>query len=68
MEQYMTEDDEKFVAYWTVRRYIGKGTPPREFATVEQQLQFLRSTPGAIGYVDDSTDLHGGLRPILRKP
>lgn len=68
MEQYMTEDDEKFVAYWTVRRYIGKGMPPREFATVDQQLEFLRSTPGAIGYVDDSTDLQGGLRAILRSP
>jgi len=68
MEQYMTEDDEKYVAYWTVRRYIGKGIPPREFATVEQQLEFLRATPGAIGYVDDSTDLRNGLRTILRKP
>jgi ABC-type phosphate transport system substrate-binding protein len=68
MAQYMTEDDEKFVAYWTVRRYIGKGMPPREFTTVEQQLEFLRATPGAIGYVDDATDLRGGLRPILRKP
>jgi hypothetical protein len=64
----MTEDDEKYVAYWTVRRYIGKGIPPREFATVEQQLEFLRATPGAIGYVDDSTDLRNGLRTILRKP
>jgi hypothetical protein len=29
MEQYLSQDDEKFIAYWTVRRYIGKGTPPR---------------------------------------
>ena len=68
MEQYLTQDDEKFVAYWTVRRYIGKGTPPREFATIEQQLQFLRSTPGAIGYVDDSIELARGLRTLFPKP
>ncbi|MEO9136093.1 MAG: hypothetical protein ABI316_05770 [Casimicrobiaceae bacterium] len=68
MEQYLTEEDDKFVAYWTVRRYIGKGTPPREFATIEQQLEFLRATPGAIGYVDNNTDVHEGLRTLLTKP
>jgi len=68
MEQYLTQDDDKFVAYWTVRRYIGKGTPPREFATVEQQLEFLRATPGAVGYADDSADITHGLQTLLRKP
>ena len=68
IQQYLSQDDEKFVAYWTVRRYIGQGTPPREFATVEQQLQFLRVTPGAIGYVDDSADIKAGLRTLLKKP
>ena len=68
MQRYLTQDEEKFTAYWTVRRYIGKGTPPREFATIEQQLQFLQSTPGAIGYVDDSIELRQGLRMLFRKP
>jgi ABC-type phosphate transport system substrate-binding protein len=68
MEQFLTQDDEKFIAYWTVRRYIGKGTPPIEFATIEQQLQFVRSTPGAVGYVDESADIKQGLRTLLKKP
>src|SRR5688500_10116621 len=68
MEQVLTQDDEKFIGYWTVRRYIGKGSPPREFATTEQQLQFLRATPGAVGYVDDSVDVTQGLRTLLKKP
>jgi hypothetical protein len=68
MEQVLTQDDEKFIAYWTVRRYIGKGTPPREFDTIEQQLQFLRATPGAVGYVDASIDVTRGLKMVLRKP
>jgi ABC-type phosphate transport system substrate-binding protein len=68
MEQVLTQDDEKFIAYWTVRRYIGKGTPPLEFATIEQQLQFVRSTPGAVGYVDETADIRQGLRTLLRKP
>ena len=68
MKQYLTQDDDKFVAYWTVRRYIGKGTPPREFATVAQQLEFLRATPGAVGYVDDNADVGQGLQTMLHKP
>jgi len=68
MEHVLTQDDERFIGYWTVRRYIGKGSPPREFATAEQQLQYLRATPGAVGYVDDSVDVTQGLRTLLKKP
>ena len=68
MDLVMTQDDDKFIAYWTVRRYIGKGTPPREFATVEAQLEFVRTTPGAVGYVDESANIKQGLKTLLKKP
>ena len=68
LEQYLSQDDEKFTAYWTVRRYIGKGTPPREFATIEEQLQFVRATPGAIGYADDPERISDGVRRLLTRP
>jgi hypothetical protein len=69
MEHVLTQDDDKFIAYWTVRHYIGQGTPPREFATLEQQLAFVRATPGAVGYADNRAELGPGLRPLLtRKP
>ena len=68
MEKILAQDDEKFIAYWTVRRYIGKGSPPREFASVEQQLDYLRNTPGAIGYLDESLESKTGLKTMLKKP
>jgi hypothetical protein len=68
MEQVLHQDDDKFIAYWTVRRYIGQGSPPIEFATVDQQMEYLRKTPGAVGYVDSSVDISGGLRTLLKKP
>lgn len=68
MQQVMAQDDDKFVAYWTVRRYIGKGSPPREFATVREQLEFVRATPGAVGYLDGSTDNRQGVKTLLKKP
>jgi ABC-type phosphate transport system substrate-binding protein len=68
MEQVLAHADDKFVAYWTVRRYIGQGTPPREFSTLAEQIEFLRTTPGAVGYVQDVADLKPGLRVVLKKP
>ena len=68
MERILAQDDDKFIAYWTVRRYIGKGSPPREFASVEQQLEYVRSTPGAIGYLDEGTEIKSGLKTLLKKP
>lgn len=68
MEWVLAQDDDKFIAYWTVRRYIGKGSPPREFASVEQQMEFIRSTPGAVGYVDAGAEILPGLKTILKKP
>ena len=67
MEQVMGQDDEKFVAYWTVRRYIGKGSPPREFGTIKEQLEYVRATPGAIGYLRNGAEVKQGLKPLLMK-
>src|SRR5262245_26017400 len=68
MEQVLAQDDDRFIAYWTVRRYIGKGSPPREFATTQEQLEFLRKTPGAVGYLSDAAQVEQGLKTILKKP
>jgi ABC-type phosphate transport system substrate-binding protein len=68
MQQVLAQDDDKFIAYWTVRRYIGKGSPPREFSSVEEQLEFLRTTPGAVGYLIDGADVAKGLKTLLKKP
>jgi hypothetical protein len=67
MEQVMGQDDEKFIAYWTVRRYIGQGSPPREFATIKEQLEFMRTTPGAIGYFRNGVEIKQGLKALLMK-
>lgn len=63
----MQQDDEDYVAYWTVRRYVGKGAPPRELATPAEVVNYVRSTPGAIGYLEPA-DLKPGLTVVLRLP
>lgn len=61
----MQQDDEESVAYWTLRRYAGKGAPPRELATPAEVVNDVRSTPGAIGYLEPA-DVKPGLTAVLR--
>ena len=30
LRTFLNQDEDKYTGYWTVRRYIGKGAPPRE--------------------------------------
>lgn len=36
-------DDERYIAYWTVRRHVGKGVPPRELRSAEAAA-FVQAT------------------------
>lgn len=65
MARVMQQDDDKYVAYWTVRRHIGKGTPPRELKSAAEIIDFVQATPGGMGYVA-AGDLKPGLNVVLR--
>ncbi len=65
LQVFLNQDEDKYTAYWTVRRYIGKGASPREMRKSSEVIRFVTSTPGAIGYIDVS-DLQPGLNVLLR--
>jgi ABC-type phosphate transport system substrate-binding protein len=65
LQLFLNQDEDKYTAYWTVRRYIGKGASPREMSTSSDIIRFVTSTPGAIGYIDES-ELRPGLNVLLR--
>ena len=65
MATVLNQDDDKYVAYWTVRKHIGKGTPPREVKTAGEVIDIVQATPGAVGYVH-AADLKPGLNVVLR--
>ena len=65
MAAVMNQDDDKYIAYWTVRKYVGKGTPPRELKSTAEVIGFVQATPGAVGYVAAS-DLKPGLNVVVR--
>jgi hypothetical protein len=63
---YLQQTDDTYVAYWTVRRYVGKGVPPRELGSAADIISYVQSTPGAVAYLDD-TDVPSGMNVVLRK-
>ncbi len=65
LQAYLKQDEDKYTAYWTVRRYIGKGASPRELTRSADVINFVNSTPGAIGYIDEA-DVQPGINVLLR--
>lgn len=62
---YLQQDEDKYRAYWTVRRHVGKGVPPPDLPSAAATIEWVLSTPGAIGCVD-ATDLRAGLNVVAR--
>jgi len=46
-------------AYWQKKIFTGKGVPPVELQSDKEVIEFVSSTPGAIGYVSASASLQG---------
>lgn len=60
LEAVMAQTEEQYTGYWLVRRYVGKGTPPREIASIDDVLRYVAETPGAVAYVPQSRVPKGG--------
>ena len=65
LQAFLNQDEDKYTAYWIVRRYIGKGAPPREISGSAAVINFVKSTPGAIGYIEE-TDVQPGVNVLLK--
>lgn len=51
-------------SYWERMIFSGRGVPPPEVATDREVLDFIRSRPGAIGYVSSSTALGSDVKEL----
>jgi ABC-type phosphate transport system substrate-binding protein len=65
LKEFVQRDEPGYLAYWTVRRYVGKGAPPREVGNSAEVLMHVLNTPGAIGYLEES-DLPPGVNVVAR--
>ena len=51
LQWVMEQNEEQYTGYWLVRRYVGKGSSPKELGSVDEVVKYVTSTPGAVGYV-----------------
>lgn len=65
LQAYLHVDEDRYTAYWVVRRYIGKGASPRELPTSSAIIDFVNSTPGAIGYINEG-DIQPGINVLMK--
>ncbi len=67
IQAILQQNDDEYIAYWLVRKSIGKGTPPPELGSPQDMIGYVRSHPGAIGYVNEK-DLQPGVRVLITIP
>jgi ABC-type phosphate transport system substrate-binding protein len=65
LRHYLNQEDNKYIAYWTVRSFSGKGIPPKELSSTADVINFVKSTPGGIGYIDES-EIKPGMNVVAR--
>ena len=65
LARWLGTDQDHYNAYWIVRRYVGKGTPPEVVPNVNKLQRMVAVQPGCIGYVDDA-DLLPGTNVLAR--
>jgi ABC-type phosphate transport system substrate-binding protein len=51
-------------SYWQQQIFSGQDVPPQKKPTDAQVLEYVRTTPGAIGYVSAGADLGSGVKPV----
>jgi len=52
-------DADAVAAYWATQIYSGRGAPPVIKRSDDEVLEFVRKTPGAVGYVSAGDSLQG---------
>jgi ABC-type phosphate transport system substrate-binding protein len=65
LQTFLNLDEDNYTAYWLVRRFTGQGKSPRELQATQDVIDFVKSTPGAIGYVDASV-VPAGVNVLVR--
>jgi len=66
LQWVMEQNEEQYTGYWLVRRYVGKGSPPKELGSIDEVVKYIAMTPGAVGYVP-SSKVPPGTNVIFRR-
>lgn len=63
---FLGQDEEHYTSYWTVRRFVGLGSPPVELRTSAEVIAYVRTNPGAVAYID-ADEVPAGMNILQQK-
>ena len=58
-EEVLNKDLARVESHWQAQVFSGKATPPETLASDQEVIDFVRSTPGAVGYVSANASTDG---------
>ena len=67
LRNFLGQSDDQYTAYMLSRQSVGLGKPPQELLSRIDVINFVSSTPGAIGYIEE-TDIRPGMNIVLKTP
>lgn len=59
VEDVVGRSTNRFTSYWRQMIFTGKGVPPKSFDNEAEVVDFVKATPGAVGYVSPQADVTG---------
>ena len=65
LRTFLNRSDDDYTVRMLTLQSTGFGSPPKELPATAQVISFVNSTPGAIGYIDES-DVRPGMNVVLR--
>ena len=55
LKSFVKKSPSQYLTFWRQVIFTGMGTPPKSFATEAELVDYVRTTSGAIGYIDSAT-------------
>lgn len=59
LKRFVKKNDRQYSKYWKQMIFTGQGTPPKAFASEADLVNFIKQTPGSVGYIDSATPYDG---------
>jgi ABC-type phosphate transport system substrate-binding protein len=54
MKNFLNKKTDQFLIYWKQLMFTGRGSMPKLVSSEEEMIEYVKETPGAIGYVSES--------------
>lgn len=66
LEKYIKRTENQFTNVWRQNLFTGKGTQPVKVKTIEELVEYVAKTPGAVGYISSDMTLPPSVKVIAK--